>query len=83
MTTLLCCLNSLREETIEKQITIWADIEAVWEEKMHEQRREDLMSLIQVGQGHRAQCTLVERSLGIHRSFLFPDMVQAALAQGG
>lgn len=40
------------------------------------------MSLIQVVQGHRAQCTLVERSLGIHRSFLFPDMVQAALPRG-
>lgn len=40
------------------------------------------MSLIQVVQGHRAQCTLVGRSPRIHGSFLFPDMVHAALPQG-
>lgn len=45
-------------------------------------RREHSMSLFQVVQGHRAQCTLVDRSLGIHRSFLFPDLVQAALPRG-
>lgn len=40
------------------------------------------MSLIQVVQGHGAQCTLVDCSPRIHRSFLFPDMVQAALPWG-
>lgn len=75
----LCCLL---EENNEKQTTISADIEAVKEEKTHEQGREHLMSLIQVVQGHRAQRTLVDRSLGIHRSFLFSDTVQAALPQG-
>lgn len=43
---------------------------------------EPFMSLIQVVQGHRAQCTLVDCSPRIHRSFLFPDMVHAALPRG-
>lgn len=47
-----------------------------------EQRREPFMSLIQVVQGHRAQCTLVDCSPRIHRSFLFPDIVHAALPWG-
>lgn len=44
MITLLCCLNGLLEETIEKQITIWADIEAVWGRKdaWTEERRLDV-----------------------------------------
>lgn len=44
--------------------------------------REHFMSFIQVVQGHGAQCTLVDCSLRIHRSFLFLDMVQAALPRG-
>lgn len=44
--------------------------------------REPFMSLIQVVQGHRAQCTLVDCSPRIHRSFLFPDTVQAAQPWG-
>lgn len=47
-----------------------------------EQRREPFMSLIQVVQGHRARCTLADGPPRIHRSFLFPDVVQAALPQG-
>lgn len=59
------------------------DNENVLEEKeTTEQRREPFMSLTQVVQGQRAQCTLVDCSLRIHRSFLFPDMVQAALPWG-
>lgn len=44
--------------------------------------REPFLSLIQVEQGHRARCTLVDCSPRIHRSFLFFDTLQAALPQG-
>lgn len=48
--------------------------------KRHMNRGENTWCHFQVVEGHRAQCTLVDRSLGIHRSFLFPDM--AALPRG-
>lgn len=47
------------------------------------QRREPFVSLIQVVEGDReTQCTLLDCSLWIHRSFLLPDIVHAALPWG-
>jgi len=40
------------------------------------------MSLIQAVQGHRALCTLVDCSLRVYRSFIFPDLIHAALPWG-
>ena len=58
----------------------WAEMSR--KKEMREERSEPFMSLIHVVQGHRAQCTLVDCSPRIHRSFLFPDMLQAALPWG-
>lgn len=67
----------------EKELVAFLDNETVSEEKKRcEQRKEPFMSLIQVVQGHGARCTLADCSPRIHRSFLFLDVVQAALPQG-
>lgn len=66
----MTCLASLGNKTVyeEEEICDW--------------ERNPFIPLIQVVQGHRVQCTLVDCSPRIHRSFLFPDMVHAALPWG-